>query len=121
MRLACVLVVFCFRVTAAAQSNPVPFINQALVPASIQPGSPTFTLTVNGTGFAPTAVVNWNGSSRLTAAISRSKLKATINSSDVAKASTASITVTNPAPGSGNSNVVFFPIRKPLAEVAMAG
>ena len=118
MRLACALLIFCG--TAAAQSNPVPFINQALVPTSIQPGSSTFTLTVNGTGFAPTAVVNWNGSSRLTAAISSSKLKATINASDVANARTVSITVTNPAPGGGTSNVVFFPIRKPLSEVAMA-
>jgi hypothetical protein len=120
MRLACAVLVF-YCVTAAAQSNPVPFVSQALVPASIQPGSSTFTLTVNGTGFAPTAVVNWNGSSRLTAAISHSQLKATINASDVAKARTASITVTNPSPGGGISNVVFFPIRKPNPEVAMAG
>ncbi len=119
MRLAGVaLVSYC--VTAAAQSNPVPFVSQALVPTSIQPGSSTFTLTVNGTGFAPTAVVNWNGSSRLTAAISHSQLKATINASDVAKSSTASISVTNPSPGGGVSNVVFFPIRQPLPEVAMA-
>src|SRR5882762_4908680 len=119
MRLACVaLVIYC--VAAAAQSNPVPFVNQALVPASIQPGRSTFALTVNGTGFAPTAVVNWNGSSRLTVAISGSQLKATINASDVAKARTASITVTNPAPGGGTSNVVFFPVRDPLSAVAMA-
>src|SRR5258706_6131995 len=119
MRLACVaLAIYC--VTAAAQSTLVPFVSQTRVPASIQAGSSTFTLTVNGTGFAPTAVVNWNGSSRLTAAISHSQLKATINASDVAKARTASITVTNPAPGGGISNVVFFPIRNPLPEVAMA-
>ncbi len=118
MRLACALLTICL--TAAAQSNPVPFVSQALVPASIQPGSPTFTLTVNGTGFAPTASVNWNGSSRLTAAISSSQLKATISASDVAKASTASITVTNPAQGGGTSNVVFFPVRDPLSDVAMA-
>ena len=34
-----------------AQTNPVPLINNPLVPASVAPGGPSFTLTVNGTGF----------------------------------------------------------------------
>ncbi|HSY91628.1 MAG TPA: hypothetical protein VK812_09665, partial [Candidatus Binatus sp.] len=48
-------------VSAIAQ---VPLVNQGLIPASIAPGSKAFTLTVNGTGFASAAVVNWNGSPR---------------------------------------------------------
>ena len=36
-----------------AQSNPVPLINQPLVPEATAPGGPAFTLTVNGTGFVP--------------------------------------------------------------------
>lgn len=58
-----VLLVFC--VTATAQSNPVPFVSQALTPTGIQPGSVDLALMVNGIGFAPTALVNWNGSAAL--------------------------------------------------------
>jgi hypothetical protein len=104
-----------------AQSNPVPLVNNPLAPVSIAPGSKTFTLTVNGTGFAPTAVVNWNGSPRPTGVISSSQMQATITSSDVAKASTAWVTVTNPTPGGGTSNVVFFPITREYSNLATSG
>ena len=54
----CCAVVICIHVIVLAQSNPVPFVNQTLSPVSVQPGGKEFTLTVNGTGFASTAVVN---------------------------------------------------------------
>jgi FG-GAP-like repeat/Abnormal spindle-like microcephaly-assoc'd, ASPM-SPD-2-Hydin len=114
------LILISLSAITAAQSNPVPFLNQALSPVSSKPGSAAFTLTVSGTGFASSAVVNWNGSGRLTEVISSSQLRATINAADVAKAGTASVTVTNAAPGGGTSNVVFFPVREPLTAVAMA-
>src|SRR5205085_4076949 len=43
---------------ATAQTNPVPLINQPLVPDAVAPGGPRFTLTVNGTGFVTGSVVN---------------------------------------------------------------
>jgi FG-GAP-like repeat/Abnormal spindle-like microcephaly-assoc'd, ASPM-SPD-2-Hydin len=105
---------------AAAQTNAVPFLSQALSPASIAPGSKAFTLTVNGSGFASTALVNWSGATRLTEVISSSQLKATISASDVATAKTAWITVTNPAPGGGTSSVVLFPVTEPSSSIGMA-
>jgi FG-GAP-like repeat/Abnormal spindle-like microcephaly-assoc'd, ASPM-SPD-2-Hydin len=102
-----------------AGSNAVPLLNQPLVPDSVRPGHKGFTLTVNGTGFASTAVLNWNGSPRATSVLSNSSLQATISSADVAKAGTASVTVVNP--GEVVSNAVFFPIRKPSKSIAMAG
>ncbi len=45
---------------ALGQTNPVPLVNQPLVPTTAAPGGPAFTLTVNGTGFVSGAVVNWN-------------------------------------------------------------
>jgi hypothetical protein len=116
-----VFVALAFSATGFAQNNAVPFLNQSLEPVGAQPGISAFTLTVTGVGFAATAVVNWNRSPRLTEVISSTELKATINASDVAKASTAWITVTNPVPGGGTSNVVFFPIRPAFSAVAMAG
>ncbi|MGA7916275.1 MAG: putative Ig domain-containing protein, partial [Candidatus Acidiferrales bacterium] len=37
--------------------NPVPFLNQPLVPTAVSPGNPGFTLQVSGTGFVPGATV----------------------------------------------------------------
>jgi len=95
--------------TAIAQ-NPVPFVDQPLVPDTIAPGGPALSLTVNGAGFVAGSVVNWNGSPRATTFVSRSKLTATILSSDIATASTATVTVVSPSPGGGVSNTQFFSI-----------
>jgi hypothetical protein len=105
---------------ALAQSNnPVPIINDPLVPTTVAPGGSGFTLTVHGTGFVPGSVVNWNGSPRVTAYVSAAQLTATIPSSDIAAPSTASITVTSP--GGGISNVAFLPMTVPNLAAAFAG
>lgn len=114
------LVVILGAIGAVAQVNPVPLVYQPLIPASVAPGRASFTLTVNGTGFASGAVVNWNGSPRLTEVMSSSQLKASINASDVSTAQTGWVTVTNPAPRGGTSNTVYLPVRKPSASVGMA-
>jgi VCBS repeat protein/centrosomal CEP192-like protein len=116
--LALVLIALC--APLCAQNNPNPLVYQPLVPASSAPGASGFTLTVSGTGFATGAVLNWNGSPRTTTVLSSSSLQATISSSDVAHLGTASVTVVNPAPGGGTSNVVYFPVRRPAAAVAFA-
>ena len=56
--------------------NPVPFVHQPLVPTAVVPGGPDFTLTVNGAGFVPGAVVHWNGSPRPTTFVSNTQLTA---------------------------------------------
>jgi hypothetical protein len=91
-------------------SNPVPLINQPLVPDAVAPGGAGFTLTVNGTGFVSGSVVNWNGSALVTTFVSSSQLTAAVAASDIATASTASVTVVNPSPGGGTSNVAFFSV-----------
>ena len=73
---------------------------------------------MNGTGFVSDSVVNWNGHPRTTAYVNGSKLYAYILSSDTEQASTAWITVVNPAPGGGISNVVFLPINSPTSTVS---
>src|SRR5215831_12169725 len=94
----------------SAQNNPVPFINQPLVPASIAPRGSDFTLTVNGTGFVSGSVVNWNGSPKTTSLINASQLVASISASDVAQPGTAIVTVSNPSPGGGTSNPAFMQV-----------
>src|SRR5438876_12422596 len=79
-----------------AQSNPVPFVNQPLVPSAVAPGGPDFTLTVNGTGFVSGATVNWNDTPLATNFVSASQLTATVPAANTALNGTASITVLNP-------------------------
>ncbi|HET6216387.1 MAG TPA: FG-GAP-like repeat-containing protein, partial [Acidobacteriaceae bacterium] len=99
-----------FAVLAQGQSNPVPFLNQTLLPVGTAPGGPTLTLTVNGTGFASSSVVNWNGIPLQTTFVSGSQLTATISAADIANPGTATIDVTTPGPGGGTSNFAFFPV-----------
>src|SRR5450631_1320452 len=74
-------------------SNPAPFVSQPLVPVSIAPGGPGFTLTVNGLGFVSGSTVNWNGSTRTTTFVSSTKLTATISAADIANPGTAFVSV----------------------------
>jgi hypothetical protein len=117
LRNVCPLVIF-VSTMLLAQSNPVPLINNPLVPDASAPGSSSFTLTVNGTGFVSASTVNWNGRPLATTFIGSSQLTATVPAGDVATASTASVTVMNPAPGGGISNVDYFDIRTPYSQVS---
>jgi hypothetical protein len=91
-------------------ANPIPLINQPLVPDARKPGGAEFMLTVNGTGFVSASVVKWNGSPLSTTFVSGSQLTAAVPATDIAKANTASVTVVNPSPGGGASNVAFFEV-----------
>ena len=107
---------FCFAATSAHAQSPVPLVNEPLVPTTVAPHGPGFTLTVNGSGFAQNSVVMWNGSPRDTSLISSSQLKATISATDIAKAGTASVTVVS---NGAASNVVFFSVTTPLSPVLL--
>ena len=120
-RLLAVLTIFTLFAASATAQNPVPFIDQPLVPDATAPGGPAFTLTVNGAGFVPASVVNWNGSPRATTFVSSSRLTAAILATDTATASTATITVVNPRPGGGVSNAQFFSITVPASSVSFVG
>lgn len=94
---------------SAQTTNPVP-TTSSLSPTTATAGGTTFVLTVNGSGFVPSSTVRWNGSDRTTSFLSANQLTATITSSDIAAAATATVSVWNPAPGGGLSNVQTFTI-----------
>jgi hypothetical protein len=94
----------------AAQSNPVPFIAEPLVPAAAEPAGPRFTLTVHGAGFVTGSTVNWNGTPLVTTFVSAGKLTAEVPAANVAMSGTASITVVNPGPGGGSSDPALFTV-----------
>ena len=99
-----------FCTAATAQNNPVPFVSQPLVPSSAAPGSGSLVLKISGTGFVSGSVIQWNGHALPTRFTSSTRLAARIPASDLALATTASVTVLNPGPGGGTSNVSFFQV-----------
>jgi len=98
----------------ALAQNPVPLVNQPLIPDAIAPGGAGFELTLNGTGFVSGSVANWNGSARATTFVSSSQLTASILAADVAKPGSGQVTVVNPSPGGGTSTAIPFEITRPL-------
>src|SRR5213083_1102243 len=101
-------------VIALAQGNPVPLINNPLVPMTTAPGGSGLVLTVNGTGFVTGSEVRWNGSSLPTTFVSGSQLTASIPASSLAVPTTAWVTVTNPVPQT-TSNIAFFHVSNPIS------
>ncbi|HLY63276.1 MAG TPA: SBBP repeat-containing protein [Terriglobia bacterium] len=91
------------------QPNPIP-IATALSPAGANPGSAGFTLTVSGSNFVSNSVVRWNQGDRQTTFVSSNQLQAAITAADVASSGTAQVTVFNPSPSGGTSNIVNFTI-----------
>ena len=91
-----------------------------LSPGQAQAGSPAFTLTVAGAGFANDAVVRWNGANRPTTFVSRTQLRAEIQASDIATEGAAGVRVFNPGAGGGESGAVTFVIGTPVASVSAA-
>jgi hypothetical protein len=87
-------------------------------PSGAMAGGPAFTLTVDGSNFISSSVVQWNGSDRSTTFVSNTELTTAILASDIATAGTASITVFNPPPGGGKSNAAAFIINNPVPTAA---
>ncbi len=78
-------------------------------PTTATAGSSGFTLNVSGSGFVAGSVVRWNGSDRVTTP-NGTQLQAAILSTDLAAAGTIPVTVFNPGPGGGVSNIVNFTV-----------
>jgi hypothetical protein len=89
--------------------DPTPTLT-SVSPVSANAGGPAFTLTVNGTGFLSTSVVEWNGTTLSTVHVSAQQLTASVPASDIADAGTAQVSVFSPAPGGGSSNAIPFSI-----------
>jgi hypothetical protein len=121
MRYPCLLpIVLLLALPLFAASNAVPFVNQPLVPSTMVPGSVSFIMRVNGSGFARGAVVNWNGVPLATTFVNHNELKAFVPGSNVGVPGTSMVTVTNPRPGGGTSNAVPFTATLPTPSLTFA-
>ena len=93
----------------AVATNPVPKI-YTLAPQSLPEDSPSFQLTINGTGFSQTSVINWNGVALQTTYASNQVLAAQVPGTNLSKSGSVPITVTTPSPGGGASNSASFEV-----------
>lgn len=87
--------------------NPLPVVLQ-LLPALVPEDFPPFTLRVSGTDFIPASVVQWNGGDRPTTFVNSGLLDAQISAADIANTGNVAVTVFNPPPRGGTSNVQIF-------------
>jgi YVTN family beta-propeller protein len=90
----------------ASTTNPTPTIT-TISPNSAAAGGAAFTLTINGTNFVASSMVNFGGGAMPTTFVNSTELTAAIPASSIVSAGTSAVTVTNPAPGGGTSN---FPV-----------
>ena len=90
---------------------PMPAIS-SLTPAAVAAGGQSFTLTVNGSGFSPLSVVQYNGTARVTTYVNSSTLTIAVSATDIATPTTAQITVFTSAPGGGTSAPAVLTVNK---------
>ena len=99
-----------------APENPQPIITTLDPEYAVTGGTSVLTLDVHGQGFGQNSVVRWNGEDQTTSLLSSPPeliLRATIPSDEVNTPGTALVTVFNPPPGGGGSNIVKFGIHDP--------
>lgn len=99
----------------ATTTIPNPVVVPVIIPTitSVSPATTTasstaFTLTVNGTNFATTSVINWGGNALATTFVTGSQLTAVVPAANIATAGSTTITVTTPGIGGGTSNGIVF-------------
>jgi hypothetical protein len=90
--------------------NPFPAIT-LLAPTSVQAGATTAPdLTLTGTGFNATSVVEINGGPRTTTFASSTSLTIQLAPADIAAGGVDQVQVFNAAPGGGTSNIAVFAV-----------
>lgn len=99
-------------VVSSQSGNPTPMLT-TISPASANVSGSQFTLTVNGSGFLPSSVIEWNQAPLATTYASSQQLTATVPASDLSAPGTAQVAVFNPAPGGGSSIASAFTINTP--------
>ncbi|MBI4478729.1 MAG: hypothetical protein HY651_01790 [Acidobacteria bacterium] len=104
---------------AVTVQNPVPVV-ASLLPPVLQAGCQDSAVTINGSGFVPESKVRWNGNDVSTRFVNSNRLTATILAGELGMAGSGELTVFNPAPGGGTSDIRNLPVAG-LPELAPFG
>ena len=78
----------------------------AISPNFVQAGTSDFTLTVSGAGFNESSTANLGATALATTFVSSTQLTAAVPASEIANYGWAAVTVSNPSPGGGVSQVL---------------
>ncbi len=89
--------------------NPVPILT-SLTPNTSLAGSADINLTITGTNFISSSLTSFDGNTLATSFVSSTQLTAVIPASLLTTPGNFSVTIDNPAPGGGVSNVLTFTI-----------
>lgn len=92
--------------------NPAPAIT-SISPSTAVAGTASTVVTLTGTGFLPSTVVNANGSMRATTFINSTQVSVALPSTDFSAAGNLSLTAVNPTPGGGTSAPLTLAISNP--------
>lgn len=93
--------------------NPVPQIT-GFSPTGLVAASGSSTVTVNGTGFVPSTVIQVNGTAHSTAWTSPTQVTFTVTDADIANGGTLSLVAVNPPPAGGASAASSVPVVNPI-------
>jgi len=109
--MALLALVLCLSLTGCGSaSGAAPPTVSSISPTSAPAGALAFTLTVNGSNFLSSSMVEWGGSSRATTFVSSGRLQAQISSADLSAPGKIAVTVVNPSPGGGASGSATFTV-----------
>ncbi len=97
---------------SVAVLNPVPVVS-GVDPGSAIVGGPDLVLTVTGSNFLPSSVIQWNGVARATTFLGATQLRTEIVAADLAAAGSATISVVTPGPGGGASGPLSLSVLNP--------
>lgn len=89
--------------------NPFPVIT-SLSPAAAEPDPGALVVTIYGSGFLPDSVASYDGSPRTTTFVNSGELQMNLVAGDIDTVGDYDVTVTNPAPGGGESAAATFSV-----------
>jgi hypothetical protein len=99
----------------------------SVFPSSVPQDSNAATVLITGSGFRPDTVLNWNGiplsaliSGSSTQWLSSSAMQAVIPSGSLLAVGTYSLSLSNPAPGGGDSAAIPFKVTKQVPALAVS-
>jgi hypothetical protein len=99
-------------------TNPAPTISQPQ-PATVLVGAASPLVSLLGTGFVPTTVIDVNGQARSTVYVSATQVEVILTAADVAATGTLSLTAVNGTPGGGTSAAAMVAVNNPQPGLAI--
>lgn len=97
----------------APANNPAPTIT-SISPGEVLAGSASQTLVVTGTGYISSTAATLNGAALQTTYVGGTSLRVVVPASALSAGQVASVLVSNPSPGGGNSAPSNFSIMSPM-------